>query len=102
MSGVSPDIEINVGRRTRLGAAPGEGHNRWHPDIAPIAEISPGEIVEVGLRDGFDGQLDTESRDEDAGLMDMKLGHPLTGPFYVRGAEPGDVGQRGRGARARA
>ncbi len=23
--------------------------------------------------------------------MDMKLGHPLTGPFYVRGAEPGDI-----------
>ena len=23
--------------------------------------------------------------------MDMKLGHPLTGLFYVRGAEPGDI-----------
>jgi formamidase len=73
-----------------LVAAPEFGHNRWHPDIPPIAKIVPGQRVELDLRDGLD-QLITEATEaSEVASMDMKRGHPLTGPFFVEGAAPGD------------
>ena len=66
-------------------------HNRWHPDLEPVASISPGEEITFEARDGIGGQLTRESTHEDAGRLDLGLGHPLTGPIFVEGAEPGDV-----------
>ena len=66
-------------------------HNRWHPDLAPIAEVAPGEEIRLEAVDGLDGQLTRESSHADAGTLDLGLGHPLTGPVYVQGANPGDL-----------
>jgi formamidase len=85
------DVRIALQREIPLVDAPDEGHNRWHPDIPPIAEIEPGQVVQADLRDGFDVQLGADSTAESVTAMDMNRGHPLTGPFYVQGAEPGDV-----------
>jgi formamidase len=67
------------------------GHNRWHPSIPPIAEIAPGERIRADLRDGLDRQITPHSTDDDILAMDMSRGHPLTGPFHVTGAHPGDI-----------
>ncbi len=66
-------------------------HNRWHPDIEPAASVRPGEVVTLETRDGLDGQLTRESTHADCATLDLGLGHPLTGPVFVEGAEPGDV-----------
>ncbi len=66
-------------------------HNRWHPDLEPIAEIAPGEEIRLETEDGLDGQLTRESSHADAGELDLGLGHPLTGPVHVTGAKPGDL-----------
>jgi formamidase len=66
-------------------------HNRWHPDLEPIAEIAPGEEIRLETQDGLDGQLTRNSSHADAGDLDLGLGHPLTGPVYVAGAKPGDL-----------
>jgi len=66
-------------------------HNRWHPDLEPVAVVRPGDEVTLEARDGIDGQLTRQSSHEDAGQLDLGLGHPLTGPLYVEGAEPGDL-----------
>jgi formamidase len=66
-------------------------HNRWHPDLEPIAEVAAGEEIRLETADGLDGQLTRESSHADAGTLDLGLGHPLTGPVYVTGAEPGDL-----------
>jgi formamidase len=66
-------------------------HNRWHPDLEPIAEIAPGEEIRLETEDGLDGQLTRDSSHADAGDLDLGLGHPLTGPVYVAGAKPGDL-----------
>jgi formamidase len=42
-------------------------------------------------RDAFDGQLNRESTAEDVGNLDLSGVHPLTGPVFVKGAEPGDL-----------
>src|SRR5262245_18322791 len=66
-------------------------HNRWHPDLEPIAEVAPGEEIRLEAEDGLDGQLTRESSHADAGTLDLGLGHPLAGPVYVTGAKPGDL-----------
>jgi formamidase len=66
-------------------------HNRWHPDLEPIAEVFPGEEIRLETEDGLDRQLTRESSHADAGRLDLGLGHPLTGPVYVKGAQPGDL-----------
>jgi formamidase len=67
------------------------GHNRWHPDLEPVATVRAGEEITLETRDGLDGQLTRESTHEDAGRLDLGLGHPLTGPVYVEDTEPGDL-----------
>lgn len=66
-------------------------HNRWHPDLEPVATVSPGEELRLETEDGLAGQLGPESTHGDAAEIDLGLGHPLTGPVFVEGAEPGDV-----------
>jgi len=66
-------------------------HNRWHPDLEPVATVAPGEEIRLETVDGLQGQLTRESTHEDAGRLDLGVGHPLTGPVHVEGAEPGDV-----------
>ena len=78
---------ISINRSQQLKDDPGTGHNRWHPDIDPILEAAPGEEVVLETRDASDGQTRP-------GVLNPKPGkgiHPLTGPVFVQGAEPGDL-----------
>jgi formamidase len=53
--------------------------------------VAPGETVTLATRDGLDGQLTRDSTHADCALIDLGLPHPLTGPLWVDGAEPGDL-----------
>lgn len=66
-------------------------HNRWHPDLAPAFHAAPGDELRLECEDGLAGQLTRASVHADAGRLELGLAHPLTGPVYVEGAEPGDV-----------
>jgi formamidase len=66
-------------------------HNRWHPGLEPVATVTPGQEVTFETRDGLDGQLTRDSTHADAGRLNLGLGHPLTGPVFVEGAEPGNA-----------
>ncbi len=67
------------------------GHNRWHEGIDPIAEVEQGDAVSFETLDALDGQLGPGSEHADVGGIDLGRVHPLTGPVYVKGAEPGDL-----------
>src|ERR687894_1649873 len=70
---------------------PRTGHNRWHESIEPVVEVDPGDVVVLETRDAFDGQVTRDSVSEDIAVLALGPVHPLTGPVYVRGAEPGDL-----------
>ncbi|HEU4729166.1 MAG TPA: acetamidase/formamidase family protein [Kofleriaceae bacterium] len=82
---------IKIDRSKTLRDEPGSGHNRWHEDIPPILKIEPGDQVVMETRDAFDGQITSSSGAEDVRRADLGPVHPLTGPVYVEGAEPGDL-----------
>jgi formamidase len=82
---------VSIDPSKPLGEEPGTGHNRWHEAIEPVVEVDPGDTVVYETRDAFDGQLNGESTAEDVGNLDLNVVHPLTGPVFVKGAEPGDL-----------
>lgn len=71
--------------------SPRHSHNRWHPDIAPALRIAAGETVEIETRDSLDGQIRPGMPARDLTQVTLDRCHPLTGPIYVEGAEPGDL-----------
>ena len=90
MGGVAT-YEIRVDYSRPLGGEPEKGHNRWHPDIPPVVRCQPGDEVVMETRDAADGQITPDSTAADVGKLDLSVVHPLTGPVYVEGAEPGDL-----------
>jgi len=77
--------------RRPLAEAPDTGHNRWHPDLEPALIVASGDEIVVDCRDGLDGQVVPTSVDQDLLTMDLNRPHPMTGPIFIEGAEPGDV-----------
>jgi len=84
-------MRLRVDATRPLADEPGSGHNRWHPEIPPLARVQAGEAITLETRDGIDGQLTRENTHEDVLRLSLGLGHPLTGPVFVEGAEPGDL-----------
>jgi amidase len=58
-------------------------HNVYSPAIAPALHIFPGDSIKTRT-------LDSRGQDAD-GKPRAPRGNPLTGPFYVEGAMPGDT-----------
>jgi formamidase len=83
--------EIRIDKSKTLLEEPHTGHNRWHPDIAPVVRCEPGDEVVLETRDAFDGQMGPDATLETVAAPNLDVVHPLTGPVYVEGAEPGDL-----------
>jgi formamidase len=83
-------LRIEIDRSVPLHDGAARGHNRWHPELEPVATCEPGDDVTFEVRDSRDRQLNRGSTHED--LLDTpSIAHPLTGPLAVAGAQPGDV-----------
>jgi acetamidase/formamidase len=66
-------------------------HFGWDNSIEPVLEIESGEDVELEVRDASGGQLDRDSGVADVAALDFERVNPVTGPVFVKGAEPGGV-----------
>ena len=83
--------EIRIDRSKTLLEEPATGHNRWHPDIPPVVRCEPGDEVVMETRDALDGQAGPGVTADALAAPNLDVVHPLTGPVYVEGAEPGDL-----------
>src|SRR5215207_9255731 len=63
----------------------------WDNSIEPELEIDSGEVVTFAVRDASDEQIRADSTSEDVAKLDFEHVNPVSGPVYVRGAQPGDV-----------
>ncbi|WP_370087410.1 acetamidase/formamidase family protein [Ekhidna sp.] len=66
-------------------------HNKWSRSIEPVLTINSGEVVEISTEEATDGQLTLDSDTSDLMNLSFEPIHPLTGPIYINGAQPGDV-----------
>jgi formamidase len=74
-----------------LGQQPGKGHNRWHEAVPPVLEVEPGDRVVMDTLDAFDAAVTRSLTHADVAGLDLNPVHALTGPVYVKGAQPGDL-----------
>ncbi len=70
---------------------PTETHTAWDNRIGPIATLAPGDEVTVGTLDASGGQLTEGSTTADVPGLDFGQVNPVTGPFRIEGAAPGDA-----------
>jgi acetamidase/formamidase len=66
-------------------------HFGWDNSIAPVLEVESGQQVEFEVRDASGGQLDRDSQLDAVAKLDFARVNPVTGPVFVKGAQPGDV-----------
>lgn len=66
-------------------------HNKFSSTIPPVLRVPDGAVVQVETKEASDGQFSKSSTVEAVSRLDFEPIHPLTGPVYVEGAEPGDV-----------
>jgi amidase len=62
---------------------PQQFHNFYSPTLSPVMRLFPGDSVRTRA-------LDSRGQDRD-GKPRAPRGNPLTGPFYIEGAMPGDT-----------
>jgi formamidase len=79
---------IRIDRTRPLCEEPNCGHNRYHPDIAPVVEIGEGEEIALETRDALDGQITPATTVADFASLDTGAVHPLTGPVFVKARSP--------------
>src|SRR4029453_2438042 len=82
---------IRIDRSKPLQDEPHTGHNRWHPDIPPALRVEPGDTVVLETRHALDGAVTPVMPSAHLHRVDLDLVHPLTGPVFINGAEPGDL-----------
>ncbi len=61
----------------------------FNEKIPPAGWADSGEIVTFCCQDCYAEQIDCDGKD--FSMLDMRRNNPVTGPLFVRGAEPGDV-----------
>jgi len=48
-------------------------HNRWHPDIPPVADVNTGEIFRVEMVDWTGGAIKDDNSALDIKLVDLSV-----------------------------
>jgi acetamidase/formamidase len=66
-------------------------HAFWDNSYPPRLEIEPGDTVIFECREAVDGQVTSDSDHDAVANLDFSRIHPLTGPVFVKGAQPGDT-----------
>src|ERR1700758_181254 len=59
----------------------------YNSTSAPVARLTPGDILQTNTVDAFGNAIQKPGDT----LSLVKSDNPLTGPFYIEGAEPGDT-----------
>jgi acetamidase/formamidase len=66
-------------------------HYAWDRNVPPLLTIDPGETVVFETRESSDGRITRGTSVENPPTKPRAPGHPLTGPVFIRGAQPGDT-----------
>jgi formamidase len=86
-----PKSLITVDLRRSPTEQPTPLHNRWHPEIPPVASVKPGAVFRVECIDWTGGQIGNTDSANDVRDVELPQVHYLSGPIAVSGAEPGDI-----------
>ncbi len=66
-------------------------HNKFSSQIPPVLRVPSGAVIEAFTEEASDGQLPADAGLDDLEQLSFDPIHPITGPVFVEGAQPGDV-----------
>ena len=66
-------------------------HNKFSSAIPPVLRVPSGAIIEAETKEASDNQITPNSSIQAVRNLQFDPIHPITGPVFVEGAEPGDV-----------
>jgi len=66
-------------------------HSKFSSAIPPVVTVPSGSVIDVYTQEASAGQIHCGDGVEVLDGLKFDPIHPLTGPVYVKGAEPGDV-----------
>lgn len=78
-----------VGKRHKIGLD--TFHYKWSREHKPVLTITPGDEVEFDINDVSSWQITEESDHQILKTFDGSKLYPLSGPIFMKGAEPGDT-----------
>lgn len=93
----TPEVEPNASANDNTIPEPehtltkDQTHNKFSSAIPPILTVASGTVIEAFTEDASDEQFQLDSEFSALDALDFEPIHPLTGPVYVEGAEPGDI-----------
>lgn len=79
--GCSVVVPIDLKKKPREQKLP--LHNRWHPDIPPVAEVRTGEVFRVEMVDFSGGGITKEYTAEDIKYADPSIVSSLYFCFHI-------------------
>jgi len=66
-------------------------HNKFSRTIPPVLTVPSGAVIEAETKEASDEQITPNSTVDDVLNLKFDPIHPITGPVFVEGAEPGDI-----------
>nr|CAD1828201.1 unnamed protein product [Ananas comosus var. bracteatus] len=96
MAPLTPRVVVPIDVRKKPWEQKLPLHNRWHPEIPPVADVTEGELFRVEMVDWTGGQVTDNDSAADIKFMDLSITHYLSGPLRVLDpqgvpAQPGDL-----------
>ena len=87
------NINVKVVPEPQFTLSKDQTHNKFSRLIPPVLTVESGAVIDAFTEDALDEQiLPGMTTDEfNSAGYNSDLVHPLTGPVYIEGAEPGDV-----------
>jgi formamidase len=86
-----PNTLISVDLRRSPEEQSPRPHNRWHPEIPPVAEVDPGAVFRIECLDATGGQVLNSDSADDVRELDLNQMLYASGPVAITGARPGDL-----------
>ncbi|KAH9663911.1 Acetamidase/Formamidase family protein [Citrus sinensis] len=96
MAPTTPTVVVPIDLKKKPNEQKLTLHNRWHPEIPPVAEVKVGELFRVEMVDWTGGAIKDNDSAIDVKTLDLSTVHYLSGPIKVvdeQGipAKPGDL-----------
>lgn len=83
MAPLSPRVVVKVDLKKKPWQQDQPLHNRWHPEIPPVAEVKAGEFFRVEMIDAMGGVIKDNDSASDIKNLVLTTTHHLSGPIRV-------------------
>ena len=87
----SPEPTTQSTPKPQYSLTKDQTHNKFSRTIEPVLRVPSGAVIEAFTEDASDEQFSPASDVSALETLSFDPIHPLTGPVYVEGAQPGDV-----------